>query len=30
MSGGIIHFYERYLTAQGANIQHIESQSQSG
>jgi multidrug efflux pump subunit AcrB len=30
MSGRIIYFYERYLTAQVADIQHIESQSLSG
>jgi CzcA family heavy metal efflux pump len=30
MSGRIIYFYERYLTAQVADIEHIESQSLSG
>jgi len=30
MSGRIIYFYERYLTAQVANIEHLESQSLSG
>jgi CzcA family heavy metal efflux pump len=30
MSGRIIYFYERYLTAQVANIEHIESQSLDG
>ena len=30
MSGRVIYFYERYLTAQVADIEHIESQSLSG
>jgi CzcA family heavy metal efflux pump len=30
MSGRVIYFYERYLTAQVANIEHIESQSLNG
>jgi len=30
MSGRIIYFYERYLTAQVANIEHLESQSLNG
>src|SRR6476620_5468536 len=30
MCGRIIYFYERYLTAQVANIEHLESQSLSG
>ncbi len=30
MSGRVIYFYERYLTAQVGNIEHIESQSLSG
>jgi multidrug efflux pump subunit AcrB len=30
MSGRVIYFYERYLTAQVGDIQHIESQSLSG
>jgi multidrug efflux pump subunit AcrB len=30
MSGRIVYFYERYLTAQVADIEHIESQSLSG
>jgi multidrug efflux pump subunit AcrB len=30
MSGRIVYFYERYLTAQVANIEHIESQSLNG
>src|ERR1700722_19288151 len=30
MSGRVIYFYERYLTAQVSDIQHIESQSLSG
>jgi multidrug efflux pump subunit AcrB len=30
MSGRVVYFYERYLTAQVANIEHIESQSLNG
>jgi multidrug efflux pump subunit AcrB len=30
MSGRVIYFYQRYLTAQVGDIQHIESQSLSG
>ena len=30
MSGRVIYFYERYLTAQVSDIEHIESQSLSG